>query len=106
VRADPEANRELVERAQGYLAAITATSNADAFRTMADTAVEHDVTIPALAGAILDLATGHAPLGRCCTQAHRAAATLILGAGAPPAVERHETLVALRDGAVEDVSSP
>jgi hypothetical protein len=58
---------------------VAAASNADALRLMIETAGEKDVSIPQLAGAMLDLATGHALLGRCGTKVHRAAAHLILG---------------------------
>lgn len=78
MRTDTEASSEALDRACTYIGAIAAASDEDGLRILIDTAITNDVRVRTLAAAILDVATGHAPLGRCNTPAHRAAATPIL----------------------------
>jgi hypothetical protein len=81
VHAEPAHHRdaEVIEQARLCITAIVHLDEQESSVLLAHVALTHGVTVTALAAALVDIATGHAPLGRCGTPAHRAAADLILG---------------------------
>src|SRR6476469_3584364 len=67
VHAEREHHRDadVIERARLCITALVHLDEEETSALLAHLALTHGVSVTALAAALLDVATGHAPLGRC-----------------------------------------